>query len=99
MGADAPGKRELEHDLVDRSLVVADDRNQCCRFGEAQWLDAERIERVPTIGAVLAGIAPGRSGSEITVFDSTGLGLHDVAVAAEALARAVAAGSGTAVEL
>jgi alanine dehydrogenase len=52
-----------------------------------------------TIGDVLAGIAPVRSGSEITVFDSTGLGLHDVAVAAEALARAVAAGSGTAVEL
>lgn len=99
MGADAPGKRELDHDLVDRSVVVADDRNQCSRFGEAQWLDAERIERIATIGEVLAGIAPGRSGSEITVFDSTGLGLHDAAVAAEALARAVAAGSGTVVEL
>jgi ornithine cyclodeaminase len=99
MGADAPGKRELDHELVERSVVVADDRNQCSRFGETQWLDAERIDRVPTIGEVLAGTAPGRSGSEITVFDSTGLGLHDAAVAAEALARAVAAGSGTAVEL
>jgi ornithine cyclodeaminase/alanine dehydrogenase-like protein (mu-crystallin family) len=62
-------------------------------------LDADRVERVPTIGEMLAGIAPGRSGTEITVFDTAGLGLHDVAVAAEATAWDVAAGSETAVEL
>jgi len=99
MGADAPGKRELDQALLEAALVVPDDRNQCGRFGETQWLDAARIERAPTIGEVLAGSARGRAGNEITVFDSTGLGLHDVAVAAEALTRAVAAGAGSAVEL
>jgi alanine dehydrogenase len=99
MGADAPGKRELDGELLEAALVVPDDRNQCSRFGETQWLDAARIELAPTVGEVLAGTARGRTGNEITVFDSTGLGLHDVAVAAEALARAVAAGDGSVAQL
>src|SRR5439155_17023399 len=87
IGADAPGKRELDDVLLGRCLFVTDDREQCRRFGEGQRLDAERLERTPTIGEVLAGTAPGRTGDDaITVFDSTGLGLHDVATAAEACA-------------
>jgi alanine dehydrogenase len=100
IGADAPGKRELDDVLLGRCLFVTDDREQCRRFGEGQRLDAERLERTPTIGEVLAGTAPGRTGDDaITVFDSTGLGLHDVATAAEACARAAASGAGTTLAL
>jgi ornithine cyclodeaminase len=45
------------------------------------------------MGAVIAGLAPGRSaGDEITLFDGTGVGLQDLAVAAEAVRLAVAKG-------
>ena len=42
-----------------------------------------------TLGAVLAGEAPGRSGPDATtLFDSTGLAIQDLAVAAAALRAA-----------
>ena len=43
-------------------------------------------ERVTGLGAVLAGDAPGRPGPEaVTLFDSTGLAIQDLAIAAAAL--------------
>ncbi|WP_428847221.1 hypothetical protein [Olsenella intestinalis] len=52
------------------------------------------------IGAVIAGDAPGRtSDDEITVFDSTGLSLQDLATIARIVSRAEAEGVGTQVEL
>ena len=49
-----------------------------------------------TLGDVLAGRRPGRGDAEaITLFDSTGLGLQDVAAAAEIYRRACVAGVGT----
>ena len=48
-----------------------------------------RREQVRTLGAVLAGDAPGRSGPEATtLFDSTGLAIQDLAVAAAAFRAA-----------
>ena len=85
IGADAPGKRELDDVLLDRCVLVADDRTQCHLYGEGKNLAAERLAAVATLGDVLAGTTPGCTcADEITVFDSTGIGLHDAAVAAEA---------------
>ncbi len=48
-----------------------------------------REEDVTTLGAVLDGTALGRGGDdEITVFDSTGLAIQDLAIALAALERA-----------
>jgi ornithine cyclodeaminase/alanine dehydrogenase-like protein (mu-crystallin family) len=77
---------------------VADDRTQSVRFGEGQAL-GEAAEP-PTLGEVLAGTAPGRTRpDELTVFDSTGLGLHDIATADAAVRRAREVGAGTSITL
>ena len=89
MGADAPGKRELADALVVRGRLVADDRGQCVRFGEGQALGEAAEGRLPTLGEILAGMVPGREDpGEVTVFDSTGLGLHDLVTANVAVDRA-----------
>jgi alanine dehydrogenase len=83
IGADAPGKIELEPALVRCARVIADDPDQAARVGECQSFEG----RAPALGDVLTGRAPGRSGEEeITVFDSTGLAIHDLVTAATAMA-------------
>jgi ornithine cyclodeaminase len=83
IGSDSAGKRELDQTLLEDARVVVDDVSQSTRLGEAQYLPAARRGSLTSLGAVLAGDAPGRqSATELTVFDSTGLGVHDLAVAA-----------------
>ena len=49
-----------------------------------------------TLGEVLAELVPGRQAdTDVTVFDSTGLGLHDVVVADTACRLALESGAGT----
>ena len=53
-----------------------------------------------TLGEILAGAKPGRRDpSAITLFDSTGMGLQDVAAAAAIYRRALASGAGTRLSL
>lgn len=95
MGADAPGKRELDDALVRHARLVVDDHVQSVTFGEGQALRSAHDE-LPTLGSVLDGAVEGRRGaSEITIFDSTGLGLHDVVTADLARSLAVKAAVGT----
>ena len=103
MGTDTKGKQEIEPALVARARVYPDEVAQSVSIGEAQHavaaglLDADKI--IP-LGAVLAGLAPGRqSDSEITLYDGTGVALQDLAVAALAVARAKARGLGQEVEV
>jgi alanine dehydrogenase len=89
IGADSSGKRELPPDLIERVRLVVDDREQARTLGESQppvaWPDDP-----PTVGEVLEGMSTGRtSNDDITVFDSTGLGLQDVAAAALLYQRAL----------
>ena len=69
--------------------VFADDWEQASHNGElVHAVEAGALERadVTELGAVLAGDAPGRgSDDEITVFDSTGLAIQDLAIALAAL--------------
>jgi ornithine cyclodeaminase/alanine dehydrogenase-like protein (mu-crystallin family) len=92
MGADGPGKAEIAVDELLRGRLFCDDWEQASHGGElVHAVEAGRLERdrVTELGAVLAGRAPGRSADdEITIFDSTGLAIQDLAVALAALERA-----------
>ena len=99
IGADAPGKQELFGELTARARVYVDSMEQAPHSGEinvplSQGLISEK-DLAGTIGAVIAGKVPGRKGDEITVFDSTGLSIQDMAVAHIAYERARRAGRGT----
>jgi ornithine cyclodeaminase/alanine dehydrogenase len=85
LGADGPGKQELESQILRDAKVVIDDLHQATSGGELNVPLARgefEIEAVhATLGEVVSGARPGRAGDEITVFDSTGLAIQDVAVA------------------
>jgi ornithine cyclodeaminase/alanine dehydrogenase-like protein (mu-crystallin family) len=92
MGADGPGKAEIAAAELARGRIVCDDWEQASHGGELAAAVAAglvRREQVTELGAVLAGEAPGRrDAAEITLFDSTGLAIQDLAVALAALERA-----------
>jgi ornithine cyclodeaminase/alanine dehydrogenase-like protein (mu-crystallin family) len=95
MGSDTSGKRELDPRLFEDALLVVDDREQSRLLGESQPPVIWRQDP-PTIGEVLLGRQSGRgSDDQITVFDSTGIGLQDVAAADVAYREAVRQGRGT----
>ncbi len=92
MGADGPGKAEIAVDELARGRVFADDWEQASHGGElAAAVEAGQVARadVTIIGDVLAGTADGRGADdEITLFDSTGLAIQDLAIALAAIERA-----------
>ncbi|MDH3405167.1 MAG: ornithine cyclodeaminase family protein [Acidobacteriota bacterium] len=86
LGADGPGKQELDGGILRAGKVVVDDLHQAIAGGEinvplaAGQLALEALHA--TLGEIVAGAAPGRENDgEITIFDSTGLAIQDVAVA------------------
>ncbi len=91
MGADGPGKAEIAVEELARVRVFCDDWEQASHNGElVHGVEAGVLRRddVTELGAVLAGLAPGReSDDEATVFDSTGLAIQDLAIALAALER------------
>jgi ornithine cyclodeaminase len=92
LGADSPGKQELEAACLARAdLLVVDRLTQCASFGELRHaLDANlfRADRVHAeLGEIVAGRKPGRtSDRQITIADLTGVGFQDTAIASCALA-------------
>ena len=85
LGADAHGKAELEPAAIERCHVFCDEWEQAAGGGElAGPVSAGRLRRdhVTEIGDVLTGRAEGRlTQDEITLFDSTGLAIQDLAIA------------------
>lgn len=85
MGADGPGKAEIAIEELERGRVFCDDWQQASHGGElTAAVAAGRLGETDAtpLGAVLAGDAPGRaSEDEITLFDSTGLAIQDLAIA------------------
>ncbi|HEV3228452.1 MAG TPA: ornithine cyclodeaminase family protein [Solirubrobacteraceae bacterium] len=85
MGADSAAKAEASVGAVASCVLFCDEWEQASHGGElAGAVRAGLIERdqVTELGAVLAGDAPGRPGPEaVTLFDSTGLAIQDLAVA------------------
>jgi alanine dehydrogenase len=92
MGADGPGKAEIAVGELKRVHVFCDDWEQASHNGElAHAVEAGAITQddVTQFGDVLAGTAPGRlSPDDITIFDSTGLAIQDLAIALAAMERA-----------
>lgn len=81
MGADAPGKQELPPALFARAALFCDLPSQSVTMGEFQHCGGERA-RIAAIGDVLSGKIPGRTArDQITVFDSSGIALQDLAIA------------------
>ncbi|MEU9062412.1 ornithine cyclodeaminase family protein [Streptomyces sp. NPDC048430] len=77
MGADAPGKRELPPELFARARVFCDLPEQARRMGESQH--APPGTTLIPLGEVLTERTTGRThDSDITVFDSSGIGLQDL---------------------
>jgi alanine dehydrogenase len=90
LGADAPGKAEASIGAVASCALFCDEWEQASHGGELTGaVQAGLISRkqVTELGAVLAGDAPGRPGPDsVTLFDSTGLAIQDLAIASAALA-------------
>jgi ornithine cyclodeaminase len=88
MGTDTKGKQEVDPALLKRATVFADEIAQSISIGEAQHAVAQGLIAegdITPIGAVINGTHPGRgSDDEITLFDGTGVGLQDLAVASVA---------------
>jgi ornithine cyclodeaminase/alanine dehydrogenase-like protein (mu-crystallin family) len=84
LGADGPGKAEMEVDAVARCELFCDEWAQASHGGELTGaVEAGLVERddVTDLGAVVTGTATGRSSaSATTLFDSTGLAIQDLAL-------------------
>ncbi|MCQ8903451.1 MAG: alanine dehydrogenase [Methanothrix sp.] len=103
IGADAPGKQELEPSLLRRAKVVVDDISQAIHSGEVNVPisrgEYRREDIHAQLGEIVAGMLPGReSEKEITIFDSTGLAIQDIAVGSLVYTKARALGMGTVLE-
>ncbi len=96
MGTDTRGKQEVSPDLIAGAAVFTDEVAQSTTIGEAQHAVRQgRImaESIIPIGAVINATAPGRRDThEITLFDGTGVGLQDLAVAARLVDIAIERG-------
>jgi ornithine cyclodeaminase len=97
MGTDTKGKMEVDAALVAAATVFTDEIAQSITIGEAQHAIADGSlteTQITPLGAVINGDHPGRSSAdEITLFDGTGVGLQDLAVASVAARLAAEAGT------
>ena len=97
MGTDTIGKQEVEPALLQKAVVFTDEIAQSISIGEAQHAIKQGLIKksdLNQIGAVINGAHPGRSDDdEITLFDGTGVGLQDLAVAARVVDLAVEQGN------
>ena len=104
VGADNSDKSEIDPGLYAKSLVVVDSLEQCAEIGDLHHALAAGAVTPghvhATLGEIIAGTRPGRTDDgAITLFDSTGMGLQDVAAAVAIYRRALAAGAGTRLSL
>lgn len=90
MGADDVGKQELPLALTDAAALWVDDALQASRIGEAQHLCRAGLRSVDalrqrTLGRLLRDGGGRDSPEQITLFDSSGLAIQDLAAAQAAL--------------
>jgi len=89
IGADAPGKQELDPSLLKRAQIFVDDLSQAVHSGEINVPISRGIftpeEIAGTLGEVVIGIKQRASPDQITIFDSTGLAIQDLAIAVIAM--------------
>uniref|UniRef100_A0A7J2TL74 Alanine dehydrogenase n=1 Tax=Archaeoglobus fulgidus TaxID=2234 RepID=A0A7J2TL74_ARCFL len=103
VGADAPGKQELEPEILKMAKIIVDDIEQALHSGEVNVAHSmgmiNKEDIYATLGEIVAGIKKGREGNEITIFDSTGLAIQDLAVASIVYEKALKNNFGIKLEL
>jgi alanine dehydrogenase len=92
IGADAPGKEELDPTILQRSMIFVDDMDQAIHSGEINVPIRKGIiqksDIAGTLGEVVLGLKGRKSRDQITLFDSTGLAIQDLAIAHLAMQNA-----------
>jgi len=92
IGADAPGKEELDPEILHQARVFVDDPAQAFHSGEINVPVSKGIYQTwmiaGTLGEVVIGKRKRESKEEITLFDSTGLAIQDLAIASLAMRQA-----------
>ena len=86
VGADAKGKEELEPSILDKAMVVVDDLGQASAAGEINVPVSKGLYKVDqvysTLSEIIIGRKKGRTDDKtITIFDSTGIAIEDIATA------------------
>jgi len=105
IGADGPGKQELDPLIMKRaSKIVVDSLSQCIRIGEIQHAIAQGLiskeDVYAEIGEILNGDKAGRENdNELTVFDATGISAQDIAAAKVVFDVAIKRGLGKKIDL
>jgi len=104
VGADAPGKQELDLSIIKEALVVVDDLEQASTSGEINVPIQKGAYSIGDIYGTLAEIVAGKKkgrtdNSATTIFDSTGIAVEDIAVAKLLFERAKQAGGYPSIEL
>ncbi|MBN9489629.1 MAG: ornithine cyclodeaminase family protein [Alphaproteobacteria bacterium] len=104
VGADNPDKQEIDPALFALATVVVDSLEQCAEIGDLHHALVRGAichgQVQASLAELVTGSKPGRRDAcEITLFDSTGLGLQDVAAAVVAYRRALEAGIGQCVTI
>jgi ornithine cyclodeaminase/alanine dehydrogenase-like protein (mu-crystallin family) len=84
LGADGPGKAEADPKAIAGCVLFCDEWDQASHGGELAGAVEQGLvteDRVTELGEVLTGMAPGRPSAEaVTLFDSTGLAIQDLAI-------------------
>jgi alanine dehydrogenase len=104
IGADAPGKQELDPQILKHGTIIVDDMEQAAHAGEINIPLKDGIINREDVKSDLASIVLGKvqgrtSQDEVTIFDSTGLAMQDAVIAKHAYDRAVEMGLGQRLDL
>jgi len=104
IGADEPGKQELDPQILTKAKIVVDCLAECKVRGEINMAISERIIGLSDVYAELGDIVTGKkkgreSASEITIFDATGMAIQDIATSYEIYKIAKQKGIGTTVAI
>ncbi len=104
VGADAQGKEELEPSILNNAWVIVDDLRQASHGGEINVPISKGLFKkqqiYATLGEIITGRKTGRPDNQIiTVFDSTGLAIEDIAVGRLLYEKAKRLGTGLTVNL
>jgi alanine dehydrogenase len=104
VGADAAGKEELDPSILNEAIVVVDDIRQASSGGEINVPIQKGIYSINEVYGTLAELVIGkkkgrRDDKVITVFDSTGIAIEDIAVAKLLFDKAQRTGSYPSIDL
>ncbi len=104
VGADSEDKIEIDPGLMAAGTIVVDSLEQCATIGDLHHALARGVLSTADVHATLADVVAGRkpgrtSAEEITIFDSTGVAIEDVAAAVAVYERAIASGRGVTIDL